>query len=101
MHLYIHVYIQAQLSSSSQSLAAAREEIKKFELQLKTQQQEHEAKVSRMQKQFTATIQDLESKVRKPSLQKEMNGYVHTRDLNLLHVFCYCFQKLDCVDSIT
>ena len=71
MHLpvyYIHACIQAQLSSSSQSLTAAREEIKKFELQLKTQQQEHEAKVSRMQKKFTATIQDLEAKVRKPSL---------------------------------
>lgn len=66
MHLY--TCIQAQLSSSSQSLTAAREEIKKCELQLKTQQQEHEAKMSRMHKKFTGTIQELEARVRKPSL---------------------------------
>ena len=55
--------MQSQLASSSTALAAAREEVKKMDIQMRTNQQTSEATIANLNKQHAAVVQTLERKV--------------------------------------
>ncbi len=54
---------QSQLATSSTALAAAREEVKRMEFQMKKSHQTSEATIAALHKQHAAVVQQLEHKV--------------------------------------
>lgn len=64
--------LKAQLTSSCSALAAAKDEAKKLETQLKGSQKSHEAAITKLQKQHSVVVQSLEKKI--AALEKELEA---------------------------